>query len=598
MLDFYQSKLLRVDLTTSTSRVEEIPEEWIRKYVGGKGLLLRYLFDEIPAGLDPWSPENPLIVSTGPFAGTNVSTGSRSVVGGKSPATGTFMDSYVGGAFGTELKFAGYDMLIVQGAAKEPTVLWIKDDVVDFLPAHKYWGMRTFEIEEALRADLDPKMTAISIGPGGENRVPWACISNEHFHKAARGGTGALMGSKNLKAVALRGTGSLSVGDAKAFLDDMYRIHRDYILTEDNLWAYEEGTPILVDLVNDGGCFPTRNYSEGTFELGSNINSESFQKLRVRKRACTQCAIGCRNFHKVEEVQGEGPEYETIAMCGSNCGIGDIAALMRFASACDEWGIDTISTGNVVALAMDMTEKGIHDFGLRFGEAESYVKLPELIATRSGVGAELAMGTKALGEKYHCEEIAFQVKGLELPGYDPRGSFGMSIAYATADRGGCHCRSFPIADEIVSGNEKPDTLVGKAQYNINYQHLYALKFCGILCDFYAIDYNQWAQLFKHVWKRDVSEAEMEQVGERVWNLGRLWNLREGFTRKDDNVPRVMIEESLTSGFSAGKVIGRSVFEESLSEFYRLRGWDREGVPSEEKLQELEIDVRLPHAAAG
>jgi aldehyde:ferredoxin oxidoreductase len=277
-LAFYQGKVLRIDLSAGTSAVEPLNMEWAEKYVGGKGLLFRYMWDEIPPQMDPWAAEAPIILMTGPFAGTSVSTASRLVVGCKSPATGILNDSYVGGSFAPEMKFAGYDAIIIKGEAAEPTVVVVKDDVVEFRPAApKYWGMKASEIEEAMRQDVDPDAKTLSIGPAGEQRIPWACISTDQYHKAGRGGHGALMGKKNLKALVVRGTGSVSVGDAKAFLADLYRIHEEYVLTEDNLWAHEEGTPILVDLVNGAGAMPTKNWSAGSFDGTKNLNSESFQ---------------------------------------------------------------------------------------------------------------------------------------------------------------------------------------------------------------------------------------------------------------------------------------------------------------------------------
>jgi aldehyde:ferredoxin oxidoreductase len=600
-LDFYQGKVLRIDLSAGTSAVEPLNIEWAEKYIGGKGLLLRYMWEEVPPKVDPWAPESPVILMTGPFAGTNVSTASRLVVGCKSPATGILNDSYVGGSFAPEMKFAGYDAIIIKGESSEPVVVTIKDDVVELVPAKpKYWGLKTSAIEEAMRQDFDEDAKTLSIGPAGENELVWACLSTDQYHKAGRGGHGALFGRKKLKAIAVCGTGSVPVGDAKAFLADMYRIHTEYVLTEDNLWANEEGTPVLGQIMSDAGVIPTRNWSSGTFDQMEGINSDAFIKIRTKNRACYQCAIGCRQFHEVDGIAGEGPEYETIAICGANCGIGDIAALSKFNQECDELGLDTISSGAVVALAMDLTEKGVKDFGLRFGEAEGYLKAPELISKREGIGAELALGTRALAAKYGHPELAMEVKNLELPGYDPRGSFGMSLGYATSDRGGCHMRTYPIADEIVGGTLPPDSLVGKAQKVIwgnpaegmIGENFSSVKFSGIWCDFWAITPEQIAQILKHAWKREFSEDEVFQIGERVWNLGRLFNLREGV--EPDDIPQKLYaaEGAHTTGASAGRSIGTATFKAALQEFYQLRGWDENGVPSEAKLAELGVDVRL------
>ena len=591
-MDFYSGSVLRIDLSAQVTTVEPLNLEWANDYMGGKGLLLRYLWAEVPPKIDPWDPQNPIILMTGPFAGTNVSTCSRLVVGCKSPTTGIYTDSYVGGSFAPEMKFAGYDAIIISGRAREPVVVSIKDAAVQFLPAAEYWGMKTSEIEEALRTDVDPKAKVLSIGPAGENQIGWACISTDQFHKAGRGGHGALMGRKNLKAIAVRGTGAVCVGDARSFLTWVYELHNDHLLTEDNLWANEEGTPILAQIMSDAGVIPTRNYSTGTFDGIESINSEAFLKVRTRNRACYQCALACRQFHDAGGVRGEGPEYETIAMCGSNCGVADMHALMRFNQECDEWGLDTMSSGVVVALAMDLTERGVHDFGLRFGDGEAYVRVPELMAKREGIGAELALGARALGARYGHPELAMEVKNLELSGYDPRGSFGMSIAYATADRGGCHQRAFPTQDEVLTGTVPADSLEGKAKYVIDDQNARAVKYSGIWCDFWAIPPTAMAKLLRYLYGREVGEDEVARIGERIWNLGRLFNLREGI--EPDTIPERLYAESgaHTSGASAGKAIGRQAFKAALAEYYALRGWDAQGVPTEAKLTELGVDVRL------
>jgi aldehyde:ferredoxin oxidoreductase len=530
-----------------------------------------------------------------------VSTASRLVVGCKSPATGILNDSYVGGSFAPEMKFAGYDAIIIVGESPAPVVVTIKDDVVDFVPADpKYWGLKTSEIEQALREDFDPNAKTLSIGPAGEQELVWACLSTDQYHKAGRGGHGALWGHKKLKAIAIRGTGSVTVGDAKAFLDDMYRIHTEFVLTEDNLWANEEGTPVLGQIMSDAGVIPTRNWSSGSFEGMESINSDAFLKIRTKNRACYQCAIGCRQFHEVDGIAGEGPEYETIAICGPNCGIGDISALSKFNQECDELGLDTISTGAVVALAMDLTEKGVKDFGLRFGEVGSYVTAPALITKREGIGAELALGARALAAKYGHPELAMEVKNLELPGYDPRGSFGMSLGYATSDRGGCHMRSYPIADEIVGGSLPPDTLEGKAMKvvwgnpaeGMIGENFSSIKFSGIWCDFWAVTPDQIAQVLRYAWKREYTGDEVFQIGERIWNLGRLFNLREGVEPDDIPLKLYAEEGAHTTGASAGRSIGTETFKKALQEFYQIRGWDEHGVPSEAKLAELGVDVRL------
>ena len=452
-----------------------------------------------------------------------------------------------------------------------------------------------------MREDFDPNAKTLSIGPGGEKEILWACLSTDQYHKAGRGGHGALWGHKNLKAIAVRGTGTVTVGDAKAFLDDMYRIHSEYVLTEDNLWANEEGTPVLGQIMSDAGVIPTRNWSTGTFDGMEDINSDAFLKIRTKNRACYQCAIGCRQFHEVDGIAGEGPEYETIALCGANCGIGDIAALIEV-----QPGSATSSASTPSPRAPSSPwrwtspRRASRTSACASARSTSYVKAPELIAQREGIGAELALGARALAAKYGRPELAMEVKNMELPGYDPRGSFGMSLGYATSDRGGCHMRTYPIADEIVGGTLPPDSLEGKAMKvvwgnpaeGMIGENFSAIKFSGIWCDFWAVTPEQIAQILKHAWKHEFTEDEVFQIGERVWNLGRLFNLREGV--EPDDIPQKLYAEegAHTTGASAGRAIGTETFKKALQEFYQIRGWDENGVPSEAKLAELGVDVRL------
>lgn len=591
-VDFYTGKVLRIDLTAGTTSVEELDAEYARLYVGGKGLLIRYLWDEVAPGIDPLSPESPLILAPGVFAGTALATCSRLGVGFKSPQTGTLVDSYVGGSFGAEMRFAGYDLIVVTGTAPGPTVVNIEDDVVELRDGSRYWGMCTSEVEAALRGDLHPNAKILSMGPAGEAMIPWACISVDHFHKAGRGGGGAVMGSKNLKAIAVRGTGMISVGDARAFLDDVHRMHREYFLVPAHLWAWEEGTPVLVDVMNNGGTLPTYNFTTSGTELAQGLNSESFFRIRQRKRACYQCVMACRNYHSVDGVEGEGPEYETIAVCGPNCGVGDAAALVKFNSQCDELGLDTVTTGVVTGLAMDLTERGVHDFGLRFGDLDAYLAVPSLITRRQEAGAELAEGSLALASRYGEPGIAMQVKNLELPGYDARASFGMSLAYATSDRGGCHMRAYPAMDEITTGTLPPDSFEGKALYNVEGQNISSVRWTGVFCDFWFPSANEIAQVWRHLYGRPVADEEVLLVGERIWNLGRLFNLREGLTAADDSIPDAMLTRPLKGGAAAGKVITAEGFRAALAEYYEIRGWDEDGIPGEAKLDQLGVDVRL------
>ncbi len=591
-MDFYTGRILRLDLTRLAATVEPLPREWARLYVGGKGLLLRYLFEELPPGIDALAAENPLILATGPFAGTAAATCSRLAVGCKSPATGTLLDSYVGGSFAPELKFAGYDLVLATGRAPHPVLVLIEDDRVEFLPAEgRFWGLETAALEQRVREEMGPWHKVLSTGPAGENLVPFACLSTDQYHKAGRGGAGAVMGSKNLKAVVVRGTGAVTVGDARAFLAEMYSLQTERILTADNAWTWEEGTPYLVELVNAAGALPTRNWRSGQFEGAEAIQSAELQRARTKIRACTQCPLACRQVHRFGEHVCEGPEFETLGLCGANCGIGDLATIAAFNHACDELGLDTMSTGAVVALAMDLCDKDAADYGLAFGDAAGYLAAPGMIARREGWGAELALGARDLAALKGRPELAPHIKGLELPAYDPRGTFGMGLGYATSDRGACHMRAFTAADDILGGTAPADSLEGKPALTAEQQDFSAVAWTGVWCANMYIDTDFLAAHFHHLWGRETSHDELMTIGARIWNLGRLLNLREGFAREHDRLPAILAVPH-PDGAAAGKTVSAAEFRDALDEYYRVRGWDADGVPTEATLARLSLDVRL------
>ena len=376
--------------------------EWAERYIGGKGLLLRYMWEYVPPEVDPWSPDNPVFLVTGPFAGTNVSTASRLVVGAKSPATGILDDSYVGGSFAPEMKFAGYDLIIITGKAPEPVVLWIKDDTVEFVPAEeKYWGLKTSEIEAALRADLDKDAKVLSIGPAGENLIPWACLSTDQFHKAGRGGHGALFGSKNLKAVAIRGTGSVQVGDARAFLADMRahpqgaRAHRLQPVGQRGGHAH----PGRSGERRRGPSHP-QLVGRAASTASAGINSEAMlRRSRWPTGPATSAPSAAARCTRPAGSRARGRSTRPSPSAAPTAGWATSRPCMRFNHECDEWGLDTISSGSVVGLAMDLTEKGIADFGLRFGEAEGYLAAPALIATAEGYRRRAGSGRAGPGRQ-------------------------------------------------------------------------------------------------------------------------------------------------------------------------------------------------------
>ena len=582
----YAGRILRVNLDTRDIAAEPLRPEWKRDFIGGKGLAYRYLFDELPARVDPLSPSNVLLVFTGPLSGTIVATTSRIVVVTKSPATGTILDTYAGGGIAAEMKYAGYDGILVKGRASTPVYLLVTDQGAELRDASKVWGLGSLEMDEALKEEIgDPRLRVLSAGPAGENLVPFACLTTESGRQAGRGGAGAVFGSKNLKAIALRGRQGVAVPDMESFLQRYRKIWTEELITEGNLWTWRNGTAGVVKRSNERGILPTRGFTGGVFDAASEIDGEAVKAHLVRNRSCFACPLACRKQTRVNDAEVEGPEYETIALAGSNCGIGDLKSLVAFNRLCDDVGLDTISAGNVVGLAMAITEQGIADLGIHFGDAGTYLQSVRDIASRSGRWAELADGARALARKYGAEHLLMEGKGLEYPGYDPRGSQGMALAYATALRGACHMPAFVVGYEGPEGLD-PFTLEGKPELVKQLQDLNSAKWSIISCDFAGLSLETLVDLLNAATGETWTMEDFMAVGERVWNLGKLFNLREGFGRVADWPAEALFDQALPSGPAAGKRLSRQEYEDALSAYYSLRGWDYEGRPTTEKLVAL------------
>ena len=583
-MNLYRGQIIRVDLTKGKITVEETRQGWIDQYIGGMGLAFRYLFDEIDPKVDPLSPDNAMIFMTGPLAGTLAPLTCRTTLVSKSPKSGTIFQSNVGGAIAAELKYAGYDGIVIKGKAPGPVFLSIKDDRVEITDAGNLWGKGIYGTEkELMELEKNAEIKTLSIGPAGENLVPMACIGSEAYRQMGRDGSGTLMGSKNLKAIAVRGTGGVHVADMKGFLDYVREISANNLMTEDNMWAHTDGTPILVGVTNEMGLHPTRNFQEGTFEGWEKINSDAVKSIKKGARACRSCPMACGNFVRTKKTMVEGPEYETLALGGSNCAIADIEAVALFNERCDDVGLDTISTGNTIAFAMELTEKGIHDFGVTFGDKENYLKISDEIARLEGRGKELAQGVRYLAKRYGGKEFAMEIKNLELPGYEPRGNYGMGLAYATSDRGACHMPAFTVF------SEKPFDLEVMAQEVVAGQNRNGIKWSMCFCDFWgSVDTQIMSQFLKYGLRKDIAAEELDRIGERVWNLSRIFNLKAGFTKADDDIPARLKDDPLKKGSNEGKVLSADDFETMLQIYYRTRGWDSHGVPTAEKLNALGI----------
>lgn len=582
-MNLYAGKMLIVDLTTRTVSTEPLRRDWIRDYWGSWGLALRYYCNSVKPEVDPLSPENVVVIMTGPLGGTIVPLASRLCLVSKSPHTGTIFESNIGGAFGPELKYAGYDGIVIKGRAASPVFLKIVDDCVSLKSADFLIGRGIFETEKFFEADIgSPDAKCLAIGPAGENLITYSMIGSESYRQFGRGGTGALFGSKNLKGIVCRGTGGVSVADMGAFLERVNHYKQNDLLTEDNLWAKTDGTPILVEVTNEMGIHPTRNYTRGFNGRKEKLNSEAIQAAKLGDRACFACPMACGKFTRVNSAEIEGPEYETLCLAGSNCDVNDLEPVIRFNRLCDDLGLDTMSCGSTISLAMEMTEAGRHDFNLHFGQVDEYLKVIYEIATLSTErGRDLAMGAKKLAAKYGTEDLSMEVKGLEMPAYEPRGNYGMGIAYATSERGACHLRAFPIFTPDPYNIEALVTEV------VNAQNANGIKWSMGFCDFWGtMNTEIEAELLTAGLGEKVTAAELDQAGERIWNLSRLFNLRAGFTAADDTLPKKIMERPLEEGSQAGRVFSREDLTYAMQAYYRLRGWDEQGVPTEQKLIDL------------
>lgn len=585
-MNLYMGKMLIIDLTTNTVSTEPLRLDWTRQYRGAWGLALRYYCDAVKPEVDPLSPENVIVIMTGPLGGTLVPLASRLCLVSKSPHTGTIFESNIGGAFGPELKYAGYDGIVIKGRAATPVFLKIADNRVTLESAELLMGRGIFETEKLLEAEIgshDAK--CLAIGPAAENLITYSMIGSESYRQFGRGGTGALFGSKNLKGIVCRGTGAISVADMGGFLERINHYKNNDLLTEDNLWAKTDGTPILVEVTNEMGIHPTKNYTRGFNGRKEKLNSEAIQAAKLGDRACFACPMACGKFTRVNSAEIEGPEYETLCLAGSNCEINDLEAVIRFNRLCDDLGLDTMSCGSTISLAMEITETGRHDFNLRFGQVDEYLKVIYEIATLSTErGRDLAMGAKKLAAKYGADDLSMEVKGLEMPAYEPRGNYGMGIAYATSERGACHLRAFPI---FTPDPFNIEALVAEV---VNAQNANGIKWSIGFCDFWGtMNTETEADLMSVGLGEEVTAAELDLTGERIWNLSRLFNLRAGLVAADDTLPKKIMERPLEEGAQAGRVFSREDLSVAMHSYYTLRGWDDQGVPFQQKLGELGLE---------
>jgi len=606
----WMGKVLRVDLTRGEIKEEALDASVARDFIGGRGLGVYYLLKELNPDCEPLSPENVFIMATAPLTGTGAPTGARYMIITKSPLTGAITCSNSGGFFPTSLKRAGYDALLFSGRSPEPVYLWIHDGRVELRSAAHLWGKTSQETETMLKAETHERARINSIGPAGERGVLFASVMNDLHRTAGRSGVGAVMGSKNLKAVAVRSSGKVPIHDPGAFkkvcgeLDATFKdAYKD---APPPLRTY--GTAITVIATNHFGALPTRNFQAGTFEGADKINGEALTRdFLVQPKACFSCPIACGRATKVEEPgyegSGEGPEYETIYAFGSNCGIDDLAAITKANYVCNELGLDTITMGATIACAMELAERGWlpeSDIGrpLRFGDANAIIELTRMAGYREGFGDILAQGSLRMAERYGHPELAMVSKGQEFAGYDPRAEQGMGLAYATSPIGASHMRGDPAYIELlgVPFLIDPLTFEDKPPIIKDWQDSFCVIDSAGLCVFYSVRNLMTAtrdikpqgimKLLNAATGAGYTLEELITCGERVFNAERVFLNRCGLTRAQDSLPPRITSEPLPDGPGKGMYCH---LEEMLERYYRIRGWDEQGIPTRAKLADLGLE---------
>ena len=596
----YEYKVLRVDLTNEEIKTEKIAGEEVKNYLGGRGLASKILYDEIDPKIDPLSPENKLIYATGLLTGTAASTGGRYMVVTKGPLTGTIASSNSGGFFGAELRFSGNDIIIFEGKAERPLYLSIKGEEVELKDASHIWGKTVYETTDLLIEEAGDKNARVScIGPAGENLVKFASIMNEKDRAAGRTGVGAVMGSKNLKAVVVKADEK----QVEYFKDEMMKVVKKQtkMLKEDGVTGEglpALGTKVLDNIINSNGLYPTNNFQYATFADVDEVSGEALvEKGYLQSNTgCYGCPIRCARKTKLPNgQQGEGPEYESGWSFGADCGVNDLNAISEANFLCNSLGMDTITAGATIACAMELYEKGYIDKEelangpeLKFGSSESILYYTQKMAYREGLGDQLAEGSYRLADSKGHPELSMSVKKQELPAYDPRGVQGQGLNYATSNRGGCHVRGYLISPEVLGAPEKldPQELEGKAQWVKIFQDLTAVIDSIGMCLFtsFALGLDDYREIVNAGTTFDYTSDALLETGERIYNLERQFNLEAGILPAEDKLPP-RFDEPLPDGSQKGK---KSEYRKILPEYYEVRGWQEDGWINDQKLSEMKI----------
>jgi aldehyde:ferredoxin oxidoreductase len=586
MKGFY-NRILQINVSDQSFHVEPIDETILERYLGGKGLSTHLLLKENPPGVDPLSPENNLILATGPVSGTPTWGSCRYGIFTKSPQTGFYSESYSGGTVAEYMAKTGYDAIIIRGASDKPVWLDISEAGVMFNDAQGLWRLDTYRTEDQVRQRVrqnnpdHPKAGVIVIGPAGENKVVFSVVENDYWRSAGRTGVGAVMGSKNIKAIAFWGSREKELADKKIVTEFARKIARRG-KDDAGVKAYKSmGTPMLVKIMNEAGGFPTRYWQKGTYENWERISADALhEQCHVKPHACLKCFMACGRLSTVKEgrhagLRIEGPEYETIYSFGGLCDINSIEEIMYLNDICDRLGMDTISAGNLLAFTIEASRQGKIQLKIDYGNVDAMANLLEDIAFRRGIGDILAMGIKKASQEWGMEDYAIHVKGLEPAGYDPRVLKGMGLAYGISDRGACHLRATFYKPEL-SGMVDPDQIQGKAAIFTEWEDRLTLFDALILCRFYR-DLYQWEELstiIKGAIGLGLTKDDMRSIASSITDNTRRFNIREGLTPKDDHLPSRFHNEALESG----KVITRGQMSQLLEEYYQARGWDKMGIP--------------------
>ena len=614
----WANNVLRVNLTDGTTSNEPLNMEWARLYLGQRGLATKYLTEEIDPMCDALGPGNKLIMTTGPLTGTMASTGGRYSVVTKSPLTGAVACSNSGGFIGAELKAAGYDMIVFEGKAPQPVYLYVENDKVEIMSAEEIWGQSVWAADEWLHKKYqDPLLRIAAVGRAAEKGCLYAAVVNDLHRAAGRSGVGTVMASKNLKAVAVRGTkGVGNIKDPGAFMqavNDGKKVLAENAVTGQGLPTY--GTQVLMNVINEVGAMPTRNMREVQFEGASKISAEAMHEPResdgkpnlVTNAGCFGCTIACGRISTIDQghfsIENKpqywgasgGLEYEAAWALGSDTGVDDIDALTYANFICNEDGIDPISFGSTVAAAMELYEMGVitkeqtGGVELKFGSAEALTWATEVTCKGEGFGQELGLGSKRLCDKYGHPELSMTVKGQEFPAYDPRGIQGMGLTYATSNRGACHLRSYTVSSEVMGVPVKTDPLTteGKPELVKAFQDATAIVDSSGLCVFttFAWTLEDIAPQVAAACDGDWTPETMLEAGERIWNLEREFNLAAGLTAADDTLPKRLLTEPAQTGPAKGSV---NRLHEMLPEYYEVRGWNEQGEPTAETRQRLSL----------